>query len=143
MKNTVNVILTRNPEEMLPSFDKVITNPTIDDVGYALHVELVSYFKKFKIPFTVLDSKKVLLNPEETLQRLCKFIDIPFDESMLSWQSQERPEDGVWAQYWYENVHKSSGFMKYKAKDETFPEHLNLLLKECLPYYNELIEHSI
>ncbi|MEM9679586.1 MAG: sulfotransferase family protein, partial [Bacteroidota bacterium] len=45
MKNTINIILTRNPEEMLPSFDKVIHNPTISDVGYALHIELLNYFE--------------------------------------------------------------------------------------------------
>ena len=143
MKNTINIILTRDPHEMLPSFDKVIENPNINDVGYALHVELLSYFKKNKIPFTVLDSKKVLLNPKETLQQLCEFAEIPFDKNMLSWKLQQREEDGIWAKYWYNKVHKSSGFIKYKVKDEVFPKHLNSLLKECLPYYKELIEHSI
>lgn len=143
MKNTINIILTRDPHEMLPSFNKVIKNPNINDVGYALHLELLSYFKKHKIPFTVLDSKKVLLNPKETLQKLCEFAGIPFDEKMLAWQPQQRLEDGIWAKYWYDSVHKSSSFLKYKARDEVFPEHLNSLLKECLPYYKELIIHSI
>jgi len=39
MQNVVNVMLTRNPVEMLPSFAKVIENPTIGDVGYELHIE--------------------------------------------------------------------------------------------------------
>ncbi|WP_200859802.1 sulfotransferase family protein [Winogradskyella psychrotolerans] len=95
MKNTINIILTRDPKEMLPSFDKVIENPTLNDVGYALHVELIEYFKTHHIPFTVLDSKKVLLNPERTLQKLCEFADIPFDSNMLSWQPQQLKEDGV------------------------------------------------
>ena len=33
MKNGLNIILTRNPEDMLPSFHKVIPNPTLNDVG--------------------------------------------------------------------------------------------------------------
>lgn len=143
MKKTINIILTRDPYEMLPSFNKVIKNPNINDVGYALHVELLSYFKKHNISFTVLDSKKVLLNPKETLQKLCEISGIPFDEKMLAWKPQQRQEDGIWAKYWYDNVHKSSSFIKYKAKDELFPEHLNSLLEECLPYYKELIVHSI
>ncbi len=53
------------------------------------------------------------------------------------------PEDGIWAKYWYDSVHKSSGFIPYKAKSEVFPKHLNALLNECLPYYEELMTHSI
>jgi hypothetical protein len=143
MKGTINVILTRNPKEMLPSFDKVIANPNMSDVGYALHIKLLDYFKRHQIPFTVLDSKKVLLNPEETLRKVCDFIEIPFDKNMLSWKSQKRKEDGVWSKYWYDSVHKSKGFIKYEAKNEVFPEHLNSLLNECLPHYEELMAHSI
>ena len=143
MKKTINIILTRNPKEMLPSFSKVIESPNISDVGYALHIELLDYFKKHKIPFMVLDAKQVLLNPEKTLQKLCEAINIPFDEKMLSWTPQQRPEDGIWAKYWYNSVHKSSGFLKYNPNDDLFPEHLKALLKECIPYYNELIAYSI
>ncbi len=143
MKHTINIILTRNPKEMLPSFDKVIENPSIDDVGYALHMDLLNYFKKHQIPFTVLDSKKVLLNPEETLRKLCDFIEIPFDRNMLSWKPQQRQEDGIWSKYWYGSVHQSSGFIKYKPKNKFFPEHLNSLLKECVPYYEKLMTYSI
>ncbi|WP_256867493.1 sulfotransferase family protein [Winogradskyella forsetii] len=143
MKTTINIILTRDPEEMLPSFDKVIKNPSLHDVGYALHVELVNYFKANNIPFTVLDSKNVLLNPERTLGKLCEFVGIPFDKNMLSWQPQQRKEDGIWAKYWYDNVHKSSGFMKYRAKVEPFPEHLYPLLKKSIPHYNTLLKFSI
>ena len=143
MRNTINIILTRHPKEMLPSFDKVIENPTLNDVGYALHVELIDYFKTQNIPFVVLDSKKVLLNTERTLQKLCEFAEIPFDTNMLSWQPQQLIEDGIWAKYWYKNVHQSSGFMMYKEKKEAFPRHLKPLLNECLPYYDELITYSI
>ena len=41
MKGITNVILTRDPKEMLPSFDKVISNPSMDDVGYKLHLDLI------------------------------------------------------------------------------------------------------
>lgn len=142
MKQTINIILTRNPKEMLPSFDKVIENPSINDVGYALHIELLNYFKTHHIPFTVLDSKRVLLNPEDTLSKLCEFIEIPFNRNMLSWKPQPLKEDGIWAKYWYDSVHQSSGFRPYKLNNDVFPKHLNSLLKECLPYYEELMAYS-
>ncbi|WP_040279927.1 sulfotransferase-like domain-containing protein [Psychroserpens damuponensis] len=138
MKGLTNVILTRNPSEMLPSFDKVIKNPTLYDVGYKLHMDLIEEFKKQNIDFVVLDSKNVLLNPEGVLRQLCEHIGILYDENMLKWIPSQRKEDGVWAKYWYDNVHKSSGFVKYKPKSEPFPKHLIPLLQESLPYYNEL-----
>ncbi len=138
MKDVVNVILTRDPKEMIPSFDKVIESPTIKDIGYADHTELVEYFEKENIPFIVLESKKVLLNPKGVLKQLCKKANIPFEESMLSWETGARPEDGVWAKYWYKNIHQSTGFMEYQPKTEPFPEYLYDLLEECQPHYEKL-----
>ncbi|MEM9680592.1 MAG: sulfotransferase family protein, partial [Bacteroidota bacterium] len=101
------------------------------------------YFETHNITCIVLDSKKVLLNPEATLKKLCEAIEIPFDEAMLSWQPQEREEDGIWAKYWYKNVHLSEGFSPYKPKTEPFPEHLIPLLNESEPYYQRLVEQSL
>ena len=143
MKNTINIILTRDPKDMLPSFNKVIPNPTLDDVGYALHVELIEYFRTEHIPFTVIDSKSVLEDPKGKLSSLCKFIDISFDDKMLSWQPQQRPEDGIWAKYWYTSVHRSKGFQKYRPKEDLFPKHLNNLLITCMPYYNSLVKYAL
>ncbi|APY07491.1 sulfotransferase family protein [Winogradskyella sp. J14-2] len=143
MKDTINIILTRDPLDMLPSFDKVIHNFTIDDVGYQLHIDLLNYFESQSIPFKVINSKQVLKNPEDTLSKLCEFADIPFKKSMLSWKPQKREEDGIWAKYWYHNIHKSSGFQEYKPKTEAFPAHLNTLLEQCLPHYNRLMEYAI
>lgn len=143
MKDVYNVILTRDPFEMLPSFDKVITNPSIHDVGYAKHSELLDYFEAHNIEPIVLDSKRILLNPKKVLTELCDFIGIPFDENMLQWQAGAREEDGSWAKYWYANIHKSTGFLKYKPKTEPFPKHLEGLLKECIPHYNKLLKYAI
>jgi hypothetical protein len=142
-KGMINVILTRDPKEMIPSFAKVIPNPKIEDVGYKMHIDLVNYFEDNGIQYVVLDAKKVLLNPESVLKQLCKIIKIPFDSNMLNWQPQQRVEDGIWAKYWYANVHKSSGFIKYKPKTKAFPEHLESLLDECLPYYEKLQEKAL
>lgn len=138
LKNMVNIILTRHPEEMLLSYAKVIANPQLHDVGYKLHVEVLRYLQSHNIPVIVLDAKKVLLNPEEQMQKLCAFIGIPFEEAMLHWPAGARPEDGCWAKYWYANVHNSTGFLPYQPKTERFPEQLRPLLEECMPFYNEL-----
>lgn len=143
MKDVVHIILTRDPVEMLPSFAKVITNPDMNDVGYASHLELLEYLQKINIEPIVVDSKDLLLNPESMLRKICRRIDIPFDYKMLQWEKGARPEDGLWAEYWYGNIHKSTKFMAYKAKNELFPAKLDPLLEMCLKCYKKLREIAI
>ena len=78
MKDVVNVILTRDPKEMIPSFVKVIENPTINDIGYADHTELQNYFEENNIPYIVLDSKLILQNTKGVLQQFCDLIGVRF-----------------------------------------------------------------
>ncbi len=136
-------MLTRDPVEMLPSFAEVIENPTMEDVGYERHTELVDYLQEWGNSPIVLDSKKILLNPQKVLSQLCNNIGIPFNENMLSWKAGARPEDGVWAKYWYGSIHQSQGFKKYQPKTAPFPERLKPLLRDCLPHYRRLMELSI
>ena len=143
MKGAVHIILTRDPVEMLPSFAKVIANPNMYDVGYESHIQLVHYLKKVNIDPIIVDSKDILLDPEGMLKKICKRIGIPFDDNMLHWKKGARSEDGLWAEYWYNNIHNSTKFMEYRAKTEPFPKDLNPLLNACIPRYNELIKKAI
>ena len=138
MKETINVILTRNPVEMLPSFAKVISKPSMSDVGYQDHIELLEYFSLNKINTIVLDAKNTLMNPKQVLFKMCEEIGISFDQSMLSWEASARAEDGVWAKYWYQRVHQSTGFDTHQPKTKPFPKELEPLLNECMPLYNQL-----
>jgi hypothetical protein len=138
LSKTVNVLLTRDPLDMLPSYSAQVEKPTLQDVGYKQHIELLKYLQSIGQNPPVLDSKQILLNPQKVLSALCERMDIPFEESMLSWKAGARPEDGSWAKYWYKSVHQSTGFGKYIQKSEPFPESLKPLLEECKPYYEQL-----
>jgi len=143
MKDVVNIILTRDPKEMIPSFAKVIDNPTIGDIGYELHTELINYFEKEKINYVVLDSKKILLDPKKVLTEFCNKIGIEFQNDMLTWEAGSRKEDGSWAKYWYDNVHQSTGYIPYKPKTAPFPEKLIPLLNECQPHYDRIVRKAL
>ena len=143
LKEGINIILTRDPIEMLPSFDKVISDPKIEDVGYKAHSELVDSLKSMNADYVVLDATFLLKNPVGVLKQLCEACGISFDSGMLSWDAGPRPEDGVWAKYWYRNVHLSRGYQPYKEKSDAFPDHLRPLLKECVGYYQKLQEVAL
>lgn len=130
---------------MLPSYAAQVENPTLADVGYKQHTELLKHLQSIGQNPPILDSKQILLNPRKVLGELCERIGIPFQESMLSWQAGARPEDGSWAKYWYKSVHQSTGFGKWERKQdaEVFPDRLKPLLEECKPYYEKLNELAI
>ena len=143
LKDMQNIILTRDPIDMLPSYAKEIENPTMADVGYAMHSELFEYLDNLGQRPIVLDSRRLLENPEKVLKKLCTALSIPFDKAMLSWPAGAISEDGVWADHWYGSVHASTGFQEYKPKAAPFPEGLKPLLEDCQKHYRRLAELSI
>ncbi len=138
-----NVILTREPSEMLSSYARTVAKPTLKDTGYPTQVRLLEYLRDVGRTPAVLDSRELLLDPRGVLTELCRMLGIPFDERMLAWPPGPRREDGVWAEYWYEQVHRSSGFRPYQPKQGPFPIELEPLLEECRPLYERLYEHAI
>lgn len=138
-----NVILTREPSEMLSSYARTVAGPTLEDTGYVTQVQLLEYLRDAGRTPAVLDSRELLLDPRGVLAELCRLLGIPFDERMLAWLPGPRPEDGVWAEYWYEQVHRSSGFKPYRPKQEPVPEELEPLLGRCRPFYERLYECAI
>jgi hypothetical protein len=140
---TTNVLLIRSPDEMLPSLAQNLPIPTLRDTGLAIQSDLYHHLCNLGQQPPVLDAKQVLLNPRGVLSRLCETLQLSFDEAMLHWSPGPRPEDGVWAKYWYHNLHRSNGFEPYRKKAEPFPGRLASLLEECQPHYELLARVAI
>ena len=142
MDRTENVFLIRDPKDMLPSLTVQLPDARLADTGLATQWHLFRNLRQDGNKPLVVDSRELLLAPESVLRKLCAALNVPFDGEMLSWSAGPHKEDGVWAKYWYESVHQSTGFQKYRAK-ENFPESLRGLLDECSPYYDKLYSHAI
>lgn len=138
-----NVILTRDPAEMLPSFIKQVPEPDLDMTGLPMQTILLDAVLGQDDDPLVLDARLLLTDPASVLGELCERIGISFDEAMLSWPPGPVPEDGVWAPYWYDSVHRSTGFAPYRAKEEAVPEHLQALLAQATPLYERLLAYAI
>lgn len=139
MRSVCNVILTRDPAEVIPSFAKEIENPSMIDIGFEAQVHLLTLLQEMGADVLVIDSNTILKNPEQELRKLCSKIGIPFYTEMLSWEMGGRSEDGVWAKYWYKNVHNSSGFQPYVAKDLVLENRFKPLYETALPLYQKLL----
>ncbi len=138
-----NVLLTRDPVEMLPSLAVQLSEPILRDTGLQQQVEILRAALGAGQTPVVIEARRLLENPEATLRALCDRLGLRFEPAMLSWQSGPKPEDGVWAGYWYDNVHASTGFAPYEPKSAPFPERLQPLLDESEPLYDELIQYAL
>lgn len=143
MARTKNILLIRDPVRVLTSYQKVIEMPRLDDIGIRQAAELHRMLTQQGWHVAVLDSADLLLDPSKILQLLCSDLDIPFHEQMLQWEAGPRPEDGIWAQYWYDNVHQSTGFGIQQASEITLNPALQALAQEALPYYEYLKPFAI
>ena len=143
MAKDSHFLLVRDPRAMVPSLDRVLRQPSVADTGLALQVQILKKLQEFGHAPLVVDSRELLRNPRSVLGQLCLKLELPFEEEMLSWPPGPKPEDGVWAKYWYASSHLTTGFVPYQAPSAILPTHLEPLLAECLPLYEELRRHSI
>lgn len=138
-----NVILTRDPAEMLPSLIQQLPEPDLEGTGLPIQVEMLDWMIAHGQEPTVLDSRLLLTDPGGVLSTLCEKLGIGFDDKMLAWPAGPVPEDGVWAPYWYDSVHRSTGFAEYRPKDEPVPEHVRPVLTQARPLYERLLAYAI
>jgi len=125
--------LLRDPAELLASYAKVRSEPTLADLGIVQQAEIFGAY-----PGPVIDSRDLLENPEGVLRALCAALGIGFTPAMLSWPAGPRDTDGVWGPYWYESVWRSTGFGPYRAPGEPLPAGLAELAAQCRPHYERL-----
>ena len=138
-----NVLLTRQPRDMLHSYSKTIPDFGLADTGYDKLKQLADDLVAKGQEPVVIDSKRLLESPESILPKLCDRVGIEFEDSMLSWEAGPKNDEGVWAPHWYHNAHRSTGFVDYKPKTEEFPKRLQPLLDECQELYDDLMPFAI
>lgn len=139
MKSVVNCFLIRDPKDMILSYSKVHPDLNMHLLGLENQNEIFEYVKVLtqKTP-PIIDAKDVLINPRRILELLCEKVGVIFSEEMLSWSRGSRETDGNWGKYWYKNVVNSTGFNKYKPKEEDIPEKYYALYERCNELYMKL-----
>ncbi len=139
----VNLLLTRDPEAMLRSLAVQLPDATLADTGLDTLVELLELITAAGVRPLVIDSDRLLDDPETVLTAVCDRIGITFDPAMLSWSAGPRPEDGVWAPHWYRRVHESTGFRRRASDHPPLTTRLDAVLAEATPLSNRLSAYSV
>jgi hypothetical protein len=138
-----NLLLIRDPAEMLPSLAEVLGEVTLADTGLERQVALVRHLEAAgREPFCI-DARQLLLDPEAVLREACERLGIEFWPGMLHWRPGPRAEDGVWAEHWYAGVHRSTGFRPWRPGTRVLPPELRTLHETCRAHYDLLFERAI
>ncbi len=139
-----HAFLIRNPAAVIASFSRVVKEPVLADLGLEQQLRIFEHVRGASgaIP-PVIDSDDVLKDPDGALRALCSRLGVPFDDSMLRWESGPRSTDGIWAKYWYASVERSTSFQPWKMREHDLNPRQRDLLGQCLPYYEALAAHKL
>lgn len=138
-----NVILVRDPRHMLPSLAQGIPTPQLFETGLPGQVKVLRHELAAGRTPVVVETSTLLEDPPEVLEFVCEACGIDWDPAMLTWEAGPKPEDGVWGQFWYDAVHRSTGFGPPRTTTRPCPPHLTDLLDQCMDLYDELLPHAI
>ena len=130
-----NVLLIRDPAEVVASYVRSRSDVVAEDIGLVQQTDLYDLLDG-AVP--VIDSADFLRNPEGYLRWLCDYAGLPFRESMLSWPAGPRDSDGVWAPYWYDAVIASTGFEPYHERSVSLSGAALAAAEQSRPHYERL-----
>jgi hypothetical protein len=132
----VNVLLIRDPAEVVASYTRERTNVVASDIGLVQQAEL--YDQLGGLP--VIDSADFLRDPAGYLRWMCDHAGVEFTDAMLHWPAGPRESDGIWAKYWYDAVIASTGFAPYRPREVSLEGAALDAAQESRPYYDRLRE---
>ena len=139
LKQLTNAFLIRHPARVIASYAEKREAPTLADIGFVQQAELFDQVAQMTgTAPPVIDSADIRADPKTALTRLCKDLNIPFTERMLTWPAGPKPFDGVWAPHWYNAVHASTGFGAPEGPLPTLTGPQQRLCDEAMPLYDRL-----
>ncbi|MFY2765418.1 hypothetical protein [Arenimonas sp. MALMAid1274] len=139
-----NVMLIRDPSEVVASYLKSRATVTPEDIGLPQQGRLFDLLAEHngEAPM-VIDAGDFLQAPEAHLRALCARLGIEFTPRMLAWPAGPRDSDGIWAPHWYDAVWKSTGFEPWRARETALSGPARAVAEACRPVYERLRGHRM
>jgi len=139
-----NVMLIRDPGEVVASYVKSRASVTPEDIGLPQQLRLFEELaERSGAAPPVIDAADFLRAPEAHLRALCARLGIAFTERMLHWPAGPRDSDGIWAPHWYAAVWASTGFEPSRAREVQLDPDAARVAEACRPAYESLRAHRL
>lgn len=145
MASCRNVFLIRRPDEVIASYREKRAEIALADIGIVRQAELFDLVAdRLGHAPPVLDAADVLAAPAATLEALCAALGLAFDPAMIAWPAGRRATDGVWAPAWYDQVERSTGFSRAKARPPSpLDDHQRRIADAAAPSYARLERYKL
>ena len=139
-----NSMLIRDPARMVASYAKKRDNINARDFGYAEQLRLFEFLteRNGEAPL-VIDTDRLLKDPQNMLHKWCDKLNIDFLPEMLSWPAGKRDSDGIWGAHWYDAVEKSTGFVAYKPVEINLSDEHQQIADACRPAYEKMLAAAL
>jgi Sulfotransferase domain len=138
-----NVLLIRNPEEVVASYVRARESCEPEDIGLPQQRWLLEFWDQRGLEVPILDARDFLRSPEAYLRWLCDRLGISFTTRMLSWPPGPRESDGVWAPHWYGAVWASTEFEPWRPREVKLSDHDAAVAEACRPIYEALYARRV
>ena len=138
-----NAFLIRHPREMLPSLLSDLKTLEHIDIAYGQQLQLFDRLREHGKSPIVIDSTRLLANPQLMLPKLCAALEVEYQPQMMTWPRGTHSSYGVWAPAWYRKVMNSDGWHPHVPKSAEFPAEIEHLLDFAMPAYERLLEYSL
>ena len=135
-----NVLLIRDPVEVIASYLRSRADVSVEDIGV---VQQAALYEQLGADVPVIDAADFLGCPEAYLRWLCDHIGVAFTDRMLHWPAGPRDSDGVWAPYWYDAVLASTGFESYRPRTVDLAGPALDVAQQSRPHYERLYENRL
>ena len=138
-----NLLLIRDPSEVVASYVKSRESCEPDDIGIPQQARLWAHWQDVGLDVPVIEAADFLHDPAGHLRWVCDWLGIEFSAAMLSWPPGPRGSDGVWAPHWYDAVHASTGFTPPSPRQIELDDHDAAVAQACRPAYEMLHEKRV
>lgn len=144
LREVTNAFLIPHPARVLSSYARKMETASLEAIGFPQQKELFDRVcDHLGHAPVVVDSDNILRDPAQTLEKLCRVLDIPWTERMLSWPEGPKPYDGAWGPHWYDRVNASTGFAEPPGPPPVLSSEYKSILDAALPIYEEMQKHAI
>lgn len=135
ISSLTNVLLIRDPAEVVASYVRSRSDVVAEDIGLVQQSEL---YEQLGSGVPVIDAADFLRAPEAYLRWMCEYVGVEFTDRMLHWPAGPRDSDGVWARYWYDAVIASTGFVPYRPRPVALAGAALEAAERSRPHYERL-----
>ena len=95
-------------------------------------------------PPLVIDANDLLADPVAVLTKFCRAVGLPYEPGQsIRWAPGKHPDDGAWADAWYQKVYETTELGAFTSKETWVPPELQPVVDRCMPTYERIAAHRL